>query len=45
MFLNIMERRYDYDPIVLQDLVEPIQNLFGDEEAIKILLIERLSDE
>lgn len=44
MFLNIMEKKCHYSSDVLETLYEPIQRLLGDNEAIKLLLVERLSD-
>lgn len=45
MFINVMEKKYDYDADILNELYEPLSRLFGDEEAIKLLLVERLSDD
>ncbi len=44
-FLNVMERHHGYDPETLLTISEPLSRLLGDDEAIKLLLIERLADE
>lgn len=44
MFMQLMEKQYSYDASTLVELYDPIKKLLGDPEAIKILLIERLTD-
>jgi hypothetical protein len=44
MLINLMENRYGYDSGILSELHDPICKLLGDEEAIKLLLVQRLSD-
>jgi hypothetical protein len=44
MFMNIMEKKCQYDSSVLEELYEPVKRLLGDSEAIEYLLVERLSD-
>jgi hypothetical protein len=44
-FMNLLETRYGFNAEELHDLFEPITLLMGDDEAIKLLLVERLSDE
>lgn len=44
-FINVLECQYGYSSELLSSLIEPVSNLIGDDEAIKILLVERLSNE
>lgn len=43
-FINLMEKRFGYDPDLLVSLFDQIELLLGDSEAITEFLIERLSN-
>jgi hypothetical protein len=44
MLINLLENRYGYDSELLLELHDPVSKLLGDNEAIKLFLMERLSN-